>query len=83
MADQIASPSRDKAGRLTTAGAHFLGDNEAIIAHAAEQFIIQAAARGEALAHEAAVELARAEVFAEAQVAEKPASRPKADEVKA
>ena len=72
MADSIASPSRDNKGRLTTPGAGFVGDLEAVVAHAAEQLIIQAAARGESLAHEAALELARAEVFAKA--AEAPAA---------
>lgn len=64
MADSIASPSRDNQGRLTTPGAAFVGDLEAVIAHAAEQLVIQAAARGESLAREAALELARAEVWA-------------------
>lgn len=64
MSDLIASPSRDKHGRITTPGAGFVGDLEAVISHAAEQLIIQAAARGEELARDAALELARAEVAA-------------------
>ncbi len=70
MADSIASPSRDRNGKLTTPGAGFIGDLEAVAAHAAEQLVIQAAARGESLAREAALELARAEVSVGAHTAE-------------
>ena len=61
---QIASPSRDKHGNITTPGARFIGDLESVIEHAAIQLLIQANAAGRALTHEAAVLAARAEVEA-------------------
>ena len=63
MADNfIASPSRDNKGNLTTPGATFIGDIEAVIDHSATQLVIQAANKGETLEHAAALDLARLEV---------------------
>lgn len=59
---QIASPSRDKNGNITTPGARFIGDLESVVEHAASQLLIQANSAGRALTHDAAIVAARAEV---------------------